>query len=367
MKYSIDTKSNKKAYMQLYEQIRSDIINSLYKYGDKLPSKRILAEETMTSVVTVEHAYGILCDEGYIESRERSGYFVTYRKNDFVPIAEKEIYTMESNHNHYHTSEFPFSVLAKTMRNVITKYGENILVKSPNAGCTELRKAISDYLARSKGITVSYNQIVIGSGAEYLYGLIVQFLGRDKIYALENPSYEKIHSVYKANDAKCDLLKLGKDGILTSQLAKTKASVLHITPFRSFPSGVTASASKRNEYIKWATDRKAVIIEDDFNSEFTVSTKNEDTIFSLEPTRSVIYVNTFTKTIAPSIRIGYMVLPKELVKPFFDKMGFYSCTVPVFEQFVLAEFIVNGDFERHINRTRRKLRQILKYNNPANP
>lgn len=346
--------------MQLYEQLRTDIINSVYKYGDKLPSKRLLAEETHTSIITVEHAYGILCDEGYIESKERSGYFVTYQKNDFAPIAEREIQNISSNTHHYHTDEFPFSVLAKTMRNVISKYGENILIKSPNTGCIELKKSISEYLARGKGINVSCNQIVIGSGAEYLYGLIVQFLGHDKIYALENPSYEKIHSVYRANGAECDLLKLGKDGILSSQLAKTKASVLHITPFRSFPSGITASASKRNEYIRWATERNGIIIEDDFNSEFTVSTKNEDTVFSLEPARSVIYVNTFTKTIAPSMRIGYMVLPRELVSPFFDKMGFYSCTVPVFEQYVLAEFISNGDFERHINRTRRKLRQILK-------
>lgn len=360
MKYSINTYSTKKAYIQLYEQLRGDIINSLYKYGEKLPSKRILADEAMTSVITVEHAYAILCDEGYAEARERSGYFVTYRKTDFVPIAESEMQDEFENRNHEHTGEFPFSVLAKTMRNVISKHGAEILIKSPNAGCSVLRKAIADYLARSKGIKVSYNQIIIGSGAEYLYGLIVQFLGRDKIYALENPSYEKIHSVYKANGAECDLLKLGKDGILTSQLAKTKASVLHITPFRSFPSGITASASKRNEYIKWATDRDAVIIEDDFNSEFTVSTKNEDTVFSLEPAHSVIYVNTFTKTIAPSMRIGYMVLPEKLVKPFFEKVGFYSCTVPVFEQYVLAEFIANGDFERHINRTRRKLRQMLK-------
>jgi GntR family transcriptional regulator/MocR family aminotransferase len=340
--------------------VRADITNSIYKYGDKLPSKRILAEETLTSVITVEHAYEILCDEGYIEARQRRGYFVTYRKDDFVPVAETEVQDISPIHNTYHTSEFPFSVYAKTMRNVISKYGEKILIKSPNSGCFELKKAISDYLARSKGINVMYNQIIIGSGAEYLYGLIVQFLGRDKIYALEDPSYEKIHSVYKSNGAKCELLKLGKDGILTSHLAKTKASVLHITPFRSFPSGVTASASKRNEYIKWATKNNGVIIEDDFNSEFTISTKNEDTVFSLEPNKSVIYINTFTKTIAPSMRIGYMVLPTELVNPFFEKMGFFSCTVPVFEQYVLAEFISNGDFERHINRTRRKLRQKIR-------
>ena len=360
MKYHINTDSKQKAYMQLYEQLRRDITDTVYKYGEKLPSKRILAEETLTSVITVEHAYGILCDEGYIQAKERRGYFVAYQKDEFVPIAESVVKDITSHSHHYNTSEFPFSVLARTMRNVISKYGEEILIKSPNAGCVMLREAIADYLARSKGINVSYKQIVIGSGAEYLYGLIVQYLGRDRIYALENPSYEKIHSVYRANGAECDLLNLGKDGILTSYLGKTKASVLHITPFRSFPSGITASASKRNEYIKWATERNGIIIEDDFNSEFTVSTKNEDTVFSLEPECSVIYVNTFTKTVAPSMRMGYMVLPERLVESFFDKMGFYSCTVPVFEQYVLAEFISNGDFERHINRTRRKLRQMMK-------
>lgn len=358
MKYSIDTKSNESAYMQLYKQLRRDIINSVYKFGDKLPSKRILAEETMSSVITVEHAYGILCDEGYIEPRERSGYYAAYRKGDFAPIDGHKIIMPDIKSTYQHSAdEFPFSVFAKTMRNVISKYGEEILIKSPNSGIPELRRAISAYLARGKGIDVDPNQIIIGSGAEYLYGLIVQFLGRDKIYAVENPSYEKISYVYAANGAKFDLLRLGSGGILTSELKRTNASVLHITPFRSFPSGITASASKRSEYIRWAAERDGIIIEDDFASEFTVSTKNEDTVFSLEPTHSVIYVNTFTKTIAPSMRVGYMVLPKECAASFQDKMGFYSCTVPIFEQYVLTEFINNGDFERHINRIRRKLRR----------
>ncbi len=347
--------------MQIYRQLRSDIINGVYKYGDKLPSKRLLALETEVSVITTEHAYGILCDEGYIEAKERSGYFVVYRKKDFVPVTDQKSHDFNINYTDNHSDEeFPFSVFAKTMRNVISSYGEQLLVKSPNSGCGVLRKAISDYLARGKGIEVSPEQVIIGSGAEYLYSIIVQFLGRDKIYAIENPSYEKIYSVYKSNGAECDLLSLGKDGILTSELYRTRAEVLHVTPFRSFPSGVTAGASKRNEYIQWAESRNGIIIEDDFDSEFTVSRKNEDTVFSLEPLRRVIYVNTFTKTIAPSMRVGYMVLPQKLVAAFSEKMGFYSCTVPVFEQFVLAEFINNGDFERHINRIRRKRRQAAK-------
>ncbi len=348
--------------MQLYRQLRNDITNLTYKYGDKLPSKRLLADETETSVITVEHAYSLLCDEGYIEAKERFGYFVSYQQNDFLPVAEvEEPHIPATSSDIYHSEdEFPFSVFAKTMRTVISKYSDRILLKSPNQGCIELRQAISSYLSRGKGIYVTPERIIIGSGAEYLYGLIVQFLGRDKIYALEDPSYEKIHSVYKANGAKCEFLKLGKNGILTSELNSSKASVLHVTPFRSYPSGVTANASKRNEYINWSKKHRGYIIEDDFDSEFTISTKNEDTIFSLDPNNRVIYVNTFSKTIAPSMRIGYMVLPEKLCGVFDEKIGFYSCTVPVFEQYVLAEFINNGDFERHINRVRRKRRQALK-------
>jgi len=363
MKYTIDNELKQSAYIQLYRQLRDDIVNCVYQYGEKLPSKRLLADETGVSVITVQHAYDILCDEGYAESKERSGYFVTFRKDDFLSVADSRS-RFPIPHEPHDEDAFPFSVFAKTMRTVISNYGDQILVKSPNFGVLALRQAISDYLARSKGIFVSADQIVIGSGAEYLYGLIVQFLGRDKLYAIEDPSYEKIHAVYRAHGVDCDLLKLGNDGILSVELSRTRAEVLHITPFRSFPSGVTASASKRAEYIRWATEHNSIIIEDDFDSEFTVSTKYEDTVFSLEPTHSVIYVNTFTQTIAPSMRIGYMVLPDTLITRFTEQLGFYSCTVPTFEQYVLAEFIRSGNFERHINRVRRRRRMRAKLGRP---
>jgi len=344
--------------MQLYRQLRRDITDGLYKYSQKLPSKRLLATETNTSVITVEHAYAILCDEGYVLSKERSGYFVIYRKYDLMPTQETdEPSTATLPPVHHSGEEFPFSVYAKTVRNVLSAHGDRIFTRSPNAGIPELRQAICNYLARGKGIYVEAEQIVIGSGAEYLYGLIVQFLGHERIYAVEDPSYEKICAVYQANGARCDFLKMGKNGILTSELQKTKATVLHVTPFRSFPSGITATASKRSEYVNWAQTRGGIIIEDDFDSEFSVSTKHEDTVFSLEPLNSIIYVNTFTKTISPSMRIGYMVLPQKQVKPFFEKVGFFSCTVPVLEQYVLCDILLSGAFERHINRIRRKRRQ----------
>lgn len=358
MKYSINQNTNKAAYMQLYEQLRKDIVEGAYPFGTKMPSKRLLAEESDVSVITVEHAYSILCDEGYVEARQRSGYFVIYRENDFISTADSTY--SETAHNITSTSsdsQFPFSVLSKTMRKVLLDYGESILVKSPNHGCMELRGAICAYLARSSGINVSPQQIIIGSGAEYLYSLIVQLLGKNRIFALENPSYEQILRVYRANGVECDMLKMGRDGIRSEELERTEASVLHITPFNSFPSGVTARATKRYEYINWAEKRNGYIIEDNYDSELTVSTKSEDTVFSLAKNNKVIYINTFSRTIAPSFRVGYMVLPKQLAEEFENKLGFYSCTVPVFEQFVLAELINNGDFERNINRIRRQRRK----------
>ena len=356
MKYRIEKDSPQSAYLQLYHQLRGDIVSGVYPNGKKLPSKRLLAEQTGVSVITVEHAYAILCDEGYLEPRERSGYFVSYSAADCFPVAEPDSVRQLPSARDL-ADDFPFSVLAKAMRRVLSEYGESILVKSPNNGCTELRKAIAAYLARCRGINVAPSQIVIGSGAEYLYGLIVQLLGRERVFALENPSYEKIRRVYLANGVTCDMLRLGGDGIRTSELARTDASVLHVTPFHSFPSGITASAGKRSEYIRWAHSRGGYIVEDDFDSEFTLSSKAEDTLFSLEPKRSVLYLNTFSKTIAPSMRLGYMVLPESLTDAFEQSVGFYSCTVPVFEQYVLAELLSNGDFERHINRVRRRRRK----------
>ena len=355
MKYRIDYSSSKPAYLQLYEQIRGDITEKRIMYGEKLPSKRICSEELGVSIITVEHAYSLLADEGYIISRERSGYFVTYSED--AGFKNPAAYNNFSHvHNETVNNSFPFSVYAKTMRKVITDYAQDILAKSDNTGCDELKSAIVDYLSRSRGIDVEKDRIVIGSGAEYLYGIIIQMLGREHIYAAESPSYEKIEAVYRANGVRLELLPLGEDGIDSNALNNSSASILHITPYRSFPSGITASASKRYEYLKWAKNDK-FIIEDDFESEFSVLSKPEETLFSMSKNDNVIYLNTFSKTIASGVRIGYMVLPKKLLKSFNEKVGFYSCSVPTFEQLVIADVIRSGNFERHINRIRRKKRR----------
>ncbi len=357
MKYRIEKNDHAPAYLQLYRQVREDIVREIYPYNSKLPSKRTIADEVGVSTVTVEHAYALLCDEGYVEPRERSGYFVCFRTDDGFAAAAGPVRVPPAVHSTGDAPEFPFSVLTKTMRAVISDRGEAILDRSPNTGCTELREAIRRYLARSRGIVAEADQIIIGSGSEYLYSLLVELLGRDRIYAIESPSYKKIEQVYRSCDVTFRPLSLGHDGIDSAALWSTDATVLHISPYRSFPSGVTANASKRHEYLRWAGTAGRYIVEDDFESEFSLSKKAEETLFSNTESNNIIYMNTFSKTVSPSLRVGYMVLPRPLVTSYKQTLGFYSCTVPTYIQFVLAELIDSGDFERHINRVRRKKRK----------
>lgn len=361
MKYIIQKKKHSPAYLQLYSQVREDIIRGVYPYNAKLPSKRITAEELGISTVTVEHAYSLLCDEGYIESRERSGYFVIFRTDDGFAAASRAVISLPAPQPNRSDAipEFPLSVLTGTMRRVMSDFGQNILKRSPNAGCEQLRLSIAQYLDRSRGISADPRQIIIGSGSEYLYTLIAELLGRGRTYAIESPSYKKIEQVYTVSEVCYERLPLGADGIKSDALWASRADVLHITPYRSFPSGVTASASKRHEYIRWVNSGDRYIVEDDFESEFSVLIKPEETLFSLSKGENVIYMNTFSRTVSPSLRVGYIVLPKRLLPVFEERLGFFSCTVPTYIQLVLAELIAGGDFERQINRVRRKKRKKM--------
>ena len=344
-------------YLALYAALRDEIIRGEWPCGMRLPSRRQIAQERGLSVVTVEHCYELLCQEGYAEARPRSGHFVTYRAADGFAAAEPPLRLAPDAESSAGGEErFPFSVLARAMRKVLADYGEAILDKAPNAGCESLRRALSRYLARNRSIHAAPEQIVIGAGAEYLYGLVVEMLGNGRVFAIESPSYAKIEQVYRARGVACDLLPLGRDGIRSAALRDTRATVLHITPFRSFPSGVTASASKRAEYVHWA-EAGRYIVEDDFESEFSLLRKPEETVFALSDRQNVVYLNTFSRTVSSSLRVGYMVLPTALLPQFDARVGFYSCTVPAFEQHVLAELIDSGDFERHINRIRRRKRK----------
>lgn len=351
-------RESKPAYLALYESLREEIVSGVRPFGSRLPSRRLLARDRGVSGVTADHSIELLCEEGYAETRPRSGCFVVYREGgSFAPSASAAARRAVPVPPAADRNMFPFPTLARVMRRVLAEYGEQILVRPPNAGCPELREALRSYLARNRGIRVQADQIVIGAGAEYLYGLVVELLGRGRVYGLESPSYRKIEQVYRARGVEVAFCPLGRDGILSEALRDTPASVLHLTPFRSFPSGVTATASKRREYLRWASGGDRYLVEDDYESEFSLLRKPEETLFAGSALENVIYLNTFSRTVSPSFRVGYMVLPRALLPAFGEQAGFYSCTVPAFEQYVLSELIDGGEFERHINRIRRSERK----------
>ena len=374
--YAMNQRDDKSKYYYLYSAIKEDILSGTLKKNEKLPSKRSLAEHLGVSLITVETAYQMLKDEGYIESRERSGYYVTElkllgkkvnleRELELLEHDEKkrlrlleehggDTSTMKETTRAQEKSLFPESVYFKTIRSVLNDYSSELLEKSPNEGCAILRNAIAKYLLRYRGIFAQPEQIIIGSGAEHLYSTVVRMFGNDKVYGLENPSYQQIRMVYEGMGAKCEMLQMGKEGILSTELEKTTADILHVTPFHSYPSGVTATVRKRQEYLEWAKSGERIIIEDDFDSEFFMPGKPIDTLYMSDDSQSVIYINTFSKSLSPSIRIGYMILPEKYLKVYREKMGDFSCTVPVLDQYVLAEFMDKGHFEQHLNRVRRR-------------
>lgn len=358
-------------YLFLYRKIKEDIQLGVLKTKERLPSKRSLAEHLGVGLITVENAYQLLKEEGYIETRERSGYFVAKVPNmgPSDPVSKEQLNWLETENSNRNTTSsqggrFPSSLYFKTIRRVISEYGEELLWSSPNQGCGILRNSIAAYLQRYRGIFAQPKQIIIGSGAEYLYGTVVRLFGADYIYGIEDPSYAQIETVYRGNGASCEKLRMGTEGILTEALQNTSADILHVTPFHSYPSGVTAPVGKRMEYLEWAKKqhkgRKRFIVEDDFDSEFFMPGKPIQTLFMMDQGHSVIYINTFSKSLSPSIRMGYMILPEKLLDRYEKTSGAYSCTVPVLEQYALAEFINKGYFEQHLNRIRRMNKKIKK-------
>lgn len=347
-----------KKYFELYKKIKEKIILREYKKGQKLPSKRVMADMSGYSVITVEKAYNMLADEGYIMPKEKSGYFVC--ELDFISDLKgdkkkKNIKYLNEENTSLYKSDFEYSVWIKTIRKVISEKGDLLFIKSPNKGCAVLRNAISDYLLRYRGMVAEPERIIIGSGAEQLYESVVKMLGRDKKYGIEKPSYEQIEAVYRSEGANIRKLKMGKDGIESKSLKNADIDVLHVTPFFSFPTNVTATLQKRYEYLKWA-EKGRYIVEDDFNSEFFLPGQPLESLYSLDRYERVIYINTFSKSLSSSMRIGYMILPKKLVSEYDKKLGKFSCSVPVLDQYILAEFIAGGNFERHLNKVRRKLK-----------
>ena len=342
-------------YEALYRCIRSDILSGKLTAGTKLPSKRALATHLEVSKITVETAYSQLAAEGYITPKEKVGYFVETVETIAVvptssaPAAEIQQKSVDLTANA--PAKFPFSVWSRLQRQVLLDHGHRLLEPMPHQGVYTLRLAIAQHLAGFRGMQVDPENIIIGAGTDFLYNLLLQLLGSDRIYALEEPGYGKIRRIYAAAGATSIPAPMDSFGVIPETI--TEAQVLHISPSHHFPTGLITPQQRRQALLRWANQGDRWIIEDDYDSEFRFDAHPMSAMYSSSEQGRVIYMNSFSKSLAPSIRMGYMVLPPALMSRFREKLGFYSCTVSAFEQHTLARFLSEGHFEKHINRMRK--------------
>ena len=358
--YNMDNRQELPLYDYLYRCIKNDILSGRIGVGEKLPSKRSLAKHLNISVITVENAYAQLLLEGYITSCEKKGYFV----NDtgcvpqasclIRPKAEEEFeyaYFADLKSNRIRRNRFPFSTWAKLLRDTLSERPEQLLKTVPYNGVYELRLALAEFLHEFRGMQVLPSQIVICSGTDSMYGRLFCLLD-DAAWAVENIGSQKITGLYDMYHAKWKSVPRDEYGVDMNSLYESGCNVVHVSPAQHFPIGTVMPVKRRTELLEWADRKGSYIIEDDYDSEFWYQGKPAPTLYSLDGNGRVIYFNTFSKTLIPSLRISYMVLPYELAQRYEEGLSFYSGTVPSMEQYALARFISEGYFERHINHMR---------------
>ena len=360
--YTLDRSGASPLYEQLYRALKADILSGALPGGSRLPSGRALAVHLGLSRVTVETAYAQLLAEGYLTSRPRAGYFVEQLTPQELPprVSEPEAQPPEPETAQSRSAQlFPFSVWARLMRGVLLDRRQELLRPAPDAGLPALRQAVAAELYRQRGVHVSPEQVYIGAGAEYFYNLLIQFFGHGRVYALENPGHRKIARVYQANQVAVRPIGMDADGVIPELLEQSGAEVLHISPSHHYPTGTVTPITRRQALMRWLTAQPGrYLIEDDYDSEFRFSGLPIPTIQSMDRSGRVIYMNTFSRTISPSLRISYMILPRTLLPQWQAAMGFYSCTVPSFEQMTLTRFLAEGYFEKHLSRMKKHYRAV---------
>ena len=363
--YSMEERGTLPLYEYLYRCIRSDILDGTLAAGERLPSKRQLAEHLRLSVITVEGAYQQLEAEGYVYTLPKRGFFVApVERLAAAPPAPaplpapavKRPWRLDLKSNQVDVTCFPVSTWARLTRQVLSEGGEALLRPVPHQGLDALRQAIADDLRDYKGMTVSPEQIVVGAGAEYLYLLLAQLMSQVDVFAVEDPGYPKIRQVYGKCGAACRPVSLDQRGMDIATLTASGASVVHISPSHHYPTGLVTPIGRRQELLRWARQRDGFIIEDDYDSEFRFSGRPIPTLQSIDREGRVIYMNTFSQTISPSMRVGFMVLPPRLLERYRRELDFYACTVPVLDQHVLARFLSGGHYEQHLSRMRKEYR-----------
>lgn len=357
-------------YQQIYNQIKQDMIDGKFPVGMKLPSKRQLEEFLGVSQTTIEMAYDQLTAEGFIAAEPRKGYFVQEieelayvqpvkaEKTPTVPLIESIRYDLSPSS--IDTEHFPFIAWRKYARDIMDTSQAHLLLLGDPHGDMELRQEIARYLYHSRGVDCTPEQIIVGSGTEQLLPLIIRILGRQARYAIEDPGYLMTKHVFSENYRQTIPIAVDKEGLDVKALQRSDASVAYVTPSHQFPTGTVLSAARRTALLNWAaSNSKFFIIEDDYDSEFRYRGRPIPSLQGMDKGENVIYLSTFTKSLMPSMRIAYMVLPPQLLETYRQAFIPYSSSVPRMDQHILARFMADGQFSRHLNRMRKIYRRKM--------
>lgn len=406
--YQLDPLGNESLYAQLYRFIRHDIAHGTIQADGRLPSKRALAAHLGVGTVTVESAYRQLVAEGYVRAEERRGYFANRLAPAMIPSregphaeasaparssADASRLVADFTTGSAATRCFPYDIWARAMRETLAEESAASLAEAARAqGSLRLRTAIASHLRGSRGMVVRPEDIVVGAGAQTLHQLVIQLLGRDRIFAAEDPGYPRLAQIYRTNDVTVTPVPLESDGMLMRSLRASGASVAHLMPSHQFPTGIVTSAARRRDLLNWAREPHAMpasgdiaadgattsqhvgepklaseaspgttgryLIEDDYDSDFRLSGRPIPPLFSIDAAKRVIYLGSFANTLGAAFRFGYLVLPTPLSASFAERLGFYSNTVSPIDQLALARFIEHGHYERHVNRLRTRVRSV---------
>ena len=380
--FQLEYDSKTPLYEQLYRAIKEAIINGTIEVGIKLPSKRKLADYLAVSQTTIEFSYSQLVAEGYISSEPRRGYYVQNLEELAIIEQETPSIVQEANDipsflidfspGKIDTDFFPFATWRKYAKDIVNDDNKDLLQLGHPQGDYVLRQQISSYLYQSRGVRSTPEQIILGSGTEQIMPLIIQLLGDKAVYGFENPGYPLTHHLFFKDSRKSVPISVDNDGVLVSELEQSYANVMYVTPSHQFPTGAVLSATRRSQLLSWAYQRDdRYIIEDDYDSEFRYTGKPIPSLQGIDQNERVIYLSTFSKSLMPSLRMAYAVLPKSLVLQYKKRFSYYSATVPRMDQHILANFMEDGYFAKHLNKMRkiykRKLEIITKTINQYEP
>lgn len=360
-----DGENGESLYFQLYQFIKKEIESGRISAGDKLPSKRKLANHLNISQTTVETAYEQLHAEGYIESIPRKGFYVIELQNDLFG-SEKAIHNSEENraiepvesdlidfsHGKIAFEAFPYSIWRRLSIQSLYEESACVFLNGERQGEIGLREELAHYLYQSRGVRCSPEQIIIGAGTQYLISLLTMIIGRDSVFSMEEPGFHRTRETFKDQEVLLKSIPLDRYGINIEKLFASHAKVAYVTPSHQFPNGMVMPIKRRGELLQWAIDRDGYIIEDDYDGEFRYKGKPIPSLQGLDTHRRVIYLGTFSKSLIPSLRISYMVLPSSLLERYNQHFTIYKQTVSRLHQHTLEQFMKNGHWERHLNRMR---------------